>query len=259
MTDRSLIRGLRALGSVNAPQALRPRVLTELGLVDSYVRLGSALGPVYVAFNRTGVCAVARAESPQEFEKLFFERFGRVPTRSGARGAPLVQAVERQLRGEPAGRLRFDLRQVSEFEQAVLRKALEIPRGQVRSYAWIAREIGNPKAVRAVGSALGRNPIPLLIPCHRVVRSDGVIGEYGMGGPRQKRRILEAEGAAPAELERLARAGVRFVGSDTTRIYCFPTCANARRIGHSHRVDFASDARAAAAGYRPCSICRPAA
>ena len=66
----------------------------------------------------------------------------------------------------------------NEFERAVLEKALEIPRGEVRPYSWIASEIGRPKAVRAVGSALAHNPVPLVMPCHRVVRADGMIGQY---------------------------------------------------------------------------------
>jgi O-6-methylguanine DNA methyltransferase len=140
----------------------------------------------------------------------------------------------------------------------VLRKALEIPRGEVRPYAWIAREIGRPKAVRAVGSTLANNPVPLLIPCHRVVRSDGSIGQYGLG-PENKRGMLEAEGVNPVELEELARRGIRYFGSDTTRIYCFPTCGHARRIRAQHRLLFHSEGEAAAAGFQPCKICRPGA
>ena len=76
-------------------------------------------------------------------------------------------------------------------------KALEIPRGEVRPYGWIAAEIGRPKAVRAVGTALGHNPVPLIVPCHRVVRTDGTIGQYSLGGPGNKRTILSAEGLDP--------------------------------------------------------------
>ena len=90
-------------------------------------------------------------------------------------------------------------------------KALEIPRGEVRPYGWIAAEIGRPKAVRAVGTALGHNPVPLIVPCHRVVRSDGMIGQYSLGGPENKRTILAGEGVDPDELEALARAGVRYL------------------------------------------------
>jgi O-6-methylguanine DNA methyltransferase len=153
--------------------------------------------------------------------------------------------------------LKYDLRGLSEFERAVLLKALEIPRGQVRPYAWIAREIGRPKAVRAVGTALAGNPVPLLIPCHRVLRSDGQLGLYSMGGPEIKRALLRAEGAEPDRLEALARAGVRYNGSDTTHIYCYPTCRHARVVMERHRVTFANEAAAAAAGYRPCKVCRP--
>ena len=119
-------------------------------------------------------------------------------------------------------------------------KALEIPRGEVRPYGWIAAEIGRPKAVRAVGTALGHNPVPLIVPCHRVVRSDGMIGQYSLGGPENKRTILAEEGANPDELEALARAGVRYFGSDTTRIYCLPTCRDARRVTARHLVHFPS-------------------
>ena len=121
----------------------------------------------------------------------------------------------------------------------------------------MAREIGSPQAVRAVGSALRRNPLPLLIPCHRVVRSDGSTGEY-VFGTDAKRAVLTAEGVDVEGLEALARSGTRFFGSDTTQVYCFPTCRNARRITTRHRVPFTSAQEAAAAGYRPCRVCRPA-
>jgi hypothetical protein len=100
--------------------------------------------------------------------------------------------------------------------------------------------------------------VPLVVPCHRVVRSDGLIGEYSLGGPGNKRAILAAEGLDPDELESLARRGVRFIGSDTTRIYCLPSCHNARRIQARHRVPLRSAADGVAAGYRACRECRPA-
>jgi O-6-methylguanine DNA methyltransferase len=137
-------------------------------------------------------------------------------------------------------------------------KALEIPRGEVRPYGWIAAEIGRPRAVRAVGTALAHNPVPLVVPCHRVVRSDGSIGQYSLGGPAAKRTVLAAEGLDPDELEAGARAGLRYLGSDTTHIVCLPTCHNAKRITPRHRVPFRSLAAATTAGYRACRECRPA-
>jgi methylphosphotriester-DNA--protein-cysteine methyltransferase len=90
------------------------------------------------------------------------------------------------------------------------------------------------------------------------VRSDGRINDYIFGGEAKRTRLAH-EGANPADLERLAREGVRYVGSDTTHIYCFPTCRAARRITERHRVPFHSERQAAGAGYRPCHLCRPAA
>ena len=75
--------------------------------------------------------------------------------------------------------------------------------------------------------------------------------------PENKRTILSEEGADPDELETLARAGVRYFGSDTTHIYCLPTCHDARRVTERHLVRFSSAGAASAAGYRPCKHCRP--
>jgi O-6-methylguanine DNA methyltransferase len=254
---RGLVRRLRGLHGGRTPQGLAAAIFTRLGLGDAYFSLGTAIGEVFIAYNRRGISGVMRATRRSDFEAAFRERMGRA-----ARPAPpppaLLDAVSRRLRGDRRVRPPFDLNQLSFFERRVLRKALEIPHGEVRPYAWIAKEIGYPRAVRAVGTALARNPIPLLIPCHRVVRSDGHIGQYGLGGPATKRALLTAEGADTGDLGRLARAGVRYHGSDTTRIYCYPTCRAARRIGADHRVALRSAGQAAAAGYRPCKLCRPA-
>ena len=253
--SRELLGRLRDLGEVRAPASILPTVLDRVGPGDAYAPLDTPIGAVFVAYNDAGVSAVMRAAGAAEFERAFRARFVR-PIRPAAEPpAWLVRAAGRD--GSRIAPTRFDLRGLSEFERAVLLKALEIPRGEVRTYGWVAREIGRPRAVRAVGSTLGRNPIPLLIPCHRVVRGDNRIGDYAFGSDA-KRAILAAEGVEAEALEGFARAGVRYYGSDTTRVYCFPTCRNARRIADRHRVPFGSDAAAAAAGYRPCKVCRPA-
>jgi len=259
VTDvRQLVVALRDLGRADAPTTLLPRVMSRVGLGDHYFPLATPLGVVFVAYNGRGLSMVARAETAVAFEHAFRARFARPIYAAPEPPAALVDALTRQLRGDAQVELRFDLRGLSEFERAVLLKALEIPRGEIRPYAWVAREIGHPGAVRAVGTALARNPIPLFIPCHRVVRSDGHIGNYRLGGSEAKRAVLMAEGVALDELAGLARAGVRYYGSATTHIYCFPTCRHARRISEAHRVSFSSAAAAAAAGYRPCKVCRPA-
>ncbi|MBI4061576.1 MAG: MGMT family protein [Elusimicrobia bacterium] len=81
------------------------------------------------------------------------------------------------------------------FYQAVWKACAEIPKGQVRTYGWIARRIGRPGSARAVGTALGRNPFAPLVPCHRVVGADGRLTGYsGAGGIEKKRRLLRDEG-----------------------------------------------------------------
>jgi O-6-methylguanine DNA methyltransferase len=208
-------------------------------------------------WNGRGVSEVSGEPDDATFEARFHARTGRMARRVAALPAGLARRIEKRLAGDRRNRIDLDLRGSTEFEQAVWMKALEIPRGQVRPYGWIAAEIGRPKAVRAVGTALGHNPVPLIVPCHRVVRSDGMIGQYSLGGPENKRTILAEEGADPDELEALARAGVRYFGSDTTRIYCMPTCRDARRVTERHLVHFASAGAASTAGYRPCKHCRP--
>jgi hypothetical protein len=83
--------------------------------------------------------------------------------------------------------------------------------------------------------------------------------EWYAGGPSAKRALLKAEGLDPAELEALPAAGVRYLGSDTTNIYCYPSCRNARRITRQHRVPFRTVEEAQRAGYRACRACRPVA
>ena len=244
MHNRQLLNDLRALGSVQAPVRVLQAVLDELELSDRYASLETALGPVFVAWNRQGVSAVMKSATPAEFESLFRARFHRTP-----RPAPELPRLPERF---------FDLRSVTEFERAVLLKALEIPRGEVRTYGWIAAQIGHPAAVRAVGSALRKNPVPVLIPCHRVVRSDGHIGNYSMGGARAKKKVLAAEGAAPEMIERLAARGVRYLGNESRRFFCYPTCGGIESLVKENRIPFRSSREALAAGYHPCSDCRPA-
>ena len=259
---------LARLGEVRAPKTLLPAILSAV-TVDQYglisdqggrPRAGSAehgrqggvppqlIWPLWIAWNRDGVSAVMRADANDEaaFTAWFKGEFGRP-----LRRADSVPASLRRTR-------RYDLSAQTPFERAVLLKTSQIPRGQVRTYSWVAREIGHPAAVRAVGTALANNPIPVLIPCHRVIRTDGIIGNYGAGGTEAKKQILTAEGVDPAEMERLAKAHVRYFGSKTTRIFCLPTCHHARRVQARYQLEFRSEGEARAKGYRPCKVCRPA-
>src|SRR4029077_3241746 len=173
------------------------------------------------AWNRLGVSAAARSESAEEFEAWFRKDVGGHVTRAEA-PPNLAGKIRDELDGKR--RMRFDLRGLTPFEQAVLRKTRQIPRGEVRPYGWVAREIGHPAAVRAVGTALANNPIPYFIPCHRVVRTDGQIGNYGGGGPEAKKAILTLEGVRLKRLQDMARAGYRNQGIRATQDLRYSAC-----------------------------------
>jgi methylated-DNA-[protein]-cysteine S-methyltransferase len=200
MATSELERRLRDLGDERAPATLLgsvlARVRTAAGAANTYFDLQTEIGTAFVVHGPDGISAVLVAAGEEEL----WARLGRRIERREP-PARLRERVAAALAGKPV-ELRFDLSRLTPFERDVLMKALEIPRGEVRTYGWIAREIGRPKAVRAVGTALAKNPIPLFIPCHRVVRSDGSIGQYGCGGPVNKRRLLLHEGVPEAALGR---------------------------------------------------------
>lgn len=249
----SIEQQLAAL-SMTAPDHLAEAVSLGTGLVDGYDFYPSPVGEVAVAFNPEGVSYLGLVDDG------FFERFTRDTARTLVRaeaptawGKHIPEAIEA---GRP-GKVPVDLRSVTPFQASVLQVATRIPRGEVRPYGWLAKELGSPGAVRAVGSALARNPIPLVIPCHRVVRSDGHIGNYSLVGPHVKLQLLEAEGARPGELEHLAGRGIRVQANTSTGIFCHPTCHALRRSKPGNVIGFRSTDEATASGFRACLVCRP--
>ena len=242
----------------DAPATVLPGVLLETGLADGYVALDGPAGPMFVSFNGRGVSSITLGNDAAAFEDGFEDLFGRpafpvknLPTR-------LANALDKALRTGRLGNLQIDWGGMTEFQRAVLRKTAEILPGEVRPYSWVAKEIGKPKAVRAVGTALARNPVPIVLPCHRVVRNDGRLGNYYYG-TEVKRAVLAGEGLDVEKLDDRIARGIRLTGSDTTNIFCNPTCRDARRTTDRHTVEFRDEAEARAAGYRPCKHCRPAA
>lgn len=231
-----------------APVSIERGTLIRTALVDQYTTVPGPLGIVHVGFTPHGVSSIVPTASEEEFLDAHASRVGRRAFR-GELPARLGSRLEKVLESGRLGKLPVDLRVLTAFQQEVLHVTASIPPGEVRPYGWVAREMGNEGAVRAVGSALARNPVPIAIPCHRVVKSDGAIGNYAFGAP-MKRSLLEHEGMT--EFGKL-----RLVGSGSTGIFCFPTCRNARRITPKHRVEFASVAKARAAGFRGCKVCRP--
>ncbi|HEY7517397.1 MAG TPA: methylated-DNA--[protein]-cysteine S-methyltransferase [Methylomirabilota bacterium] len=186
--------------------------------------------------------------SDRGVQRLAYGRGRDLATRAGRRH---LERAREELQEYLAGRRTFftvpmDL-EVPPFQAKVLAAADRVPFGEVTSYAELARRIGHPRAARAVGNALGANPVPIFLPCHRIVRGDGTWGHYAFGGAL-KTRLLALERATPA-----------LVGSATTRIVCRHGCAHEQRIAEPNRIVFASVADAASVGYRPCRRCRPVA
>jgi len=168
------------------------------GILDvAYRTLDTPVGPLLLAATEHGLVRVAY--SNQGHDAVLQALADRVSPRVLHAPARL-DPVARQLADYFAGRRRqFDLpldwRLSTGFRSTVLHHLPDIAYGHTASYAAVARLVGNPKAVRAVGTACATNPLPIVVPCHRVVRSDGTIGQYG-GGVAAKSALLALEGAA---------------------------------------------------------------
>ena len=156
----------------------------------SYASVPTPLGPAFVAWTEQGVWAVDITDDEAGFAASCAARLGGPVERTTAVPDALAAALGT---GDVDG-VALDLRGVSPFAADVLHAVASIPRGEVRTYGWVARRAGRPRAVRAAATAIARNPVPLGVPCHRVVRGDGKIGNYGLGGPEAKRKLLAGEG-----------------------------------------------------------------
>ena len=161
-----------------------------------------------------------------------------------------AESARRELAEYLAGSRTFfsvavDLSGIPAFQGAVLAAAARVPYGETTSYAALAKTVGRPRAARAVGNALGANPVPIIIPCHRIIRGDGTWGHYAFGAG-MKTALLTLERDTPA-----------LVGCATTRIICRRGCAHEQRIHEGNRIVFASVDDARSVGYRPCRVCCP--
>jgi methylated-DNA-[protein]-cysteine S-methyltransferase len=176
---------------------LAERALDEGLVAVAYGRAESPFGDLLVASTPKGLVKVGFLHTGSE-EAMLEELAERLSPRI-LHAPRRVDDARRQLDEYFAGRRRrFELRTdralIRGFARSVLAQTARIPYGSYLTYGEVAAEAGNPRAHRAAGSALARNPIPIVIPCHRVLRSGGVIGNYG-GGPEMKSELLRLEGA----------------------------------------------------------------
>jgi len=179
-----------------AAQRLTRRIAEEALADVSYARVDSPFGTLLLAATKRGLVRVA---FPEENVDTTLQRLAlRISPRIVQAPGPLEQ-MRRELDEYFDGRRRqfelpLDWTLVGPFARRVLGVTSEIPYGGVLSYAEVAAEAGSPRGSRAAGNALGSNPIPIVVPCHRVLRSGGALGGYG-GGLDRKRFLLELEGA----------------------------------------------------------------
>jgi methylated-DNA-[protein]-cysteine S-methyltransferase len=161
----------------------------------TYDTIPTRLGPVHIAYTDYGLAGMQIGGSAAAWRRRLQRKFS--IARSGRPAA--IRKAGDQIRAYLSGKrrafqMRIDWRGMSPFQHRVLRAALRIPYGRTTTYGQIASAVGNPKAARAVGRALGANPLPLVVPCHRVIAGDGSLGGYSAaGGVRVKRRLLNLE------------------------------------------------------------------
>jgi methylated-DNA-[protein]-cysteine S-methyltransferase len=194
------------LNGIEAPtsdefEALRARLgerAERAGLLDvAYRIVDSPVGTLLLAATSAGVVRVAYER--EDFDVVLTRLVEKVSPRviaDARRLDPVVRQLEEYFVGSRESfDVPTDLRLAAGFRRRVLEHLPAIGYGHTASYAVVAAAVDNPRAVRAVGSACATNPLPLIVPCHRVVRSDGAIGEY-VGGADNKRHLLELETAA---------------------------------------------------------------
>ena len=162
----------------------------------AYAEVDSPLGPLYAAVTRRGLVALSYGEDEFEIEWL---RLARLLSPRILRAPRRVDRVRRQLDEYFGGRrtsfhVDVDTSRLSPFQQRVLRELARVPYGRTTTYGALAGRAGRPAAARAVGTVMNRNPIPIVLPCHRVVGATGNLVGYG-GGLERKKALLRLEGA----------------------------------------------------------------
>ncbi len=177
-----------------ARERLAARARREGLAAVAYDTVDTPVGPLWIAIGPNGVAGIHFGREPSEGELRRLVRLygpGILPDRRTT--APLARELDEYFEGKRRGfDLEVDLRGLSRFHVRVLRALRRIPYGALTTYMRLARQAGNPTAPRATGRAVGANPIPIVVPCHRVIASDGTLGGYG-GGLDTKRSLLALE------------------------------------------------------------------
>jgi methylated-DNA-[protein]-cysteine S-methyltransferase len=220
----------------------------------------SPLGPILIAVTEHGVSLVEYLGRGGAAGSRLFREAG-VEAEEG--GADLDQ-LHRELGEFIEGRRTqldwsLDLRSArSDFQRQVMQATVAVPYGAVASYAGIARELGRPAAVRAVAQALRHNPLPIVVPCHRIIGSTGKLVGYAGNRVALKERLLGVEGVpVNARAASIERGAMYHYDPNPDHQYCLPTCGSILRRPLGQIRLFAHSEQATAWGLEPCVDCRP--
>ena len=222
----------------------------------------SPLGPILIARSDQGVALVEYMDSARGIEaSRVLRRAGIEVLEDGTETEAFYQQLLEYLSGERT-RLAWPLDYRfagSDFQREVLQATAALPYGAVVSYARLAREIGKPTATRAVAQALRRNPLPIVVPCHRVIGGTGALTGYAGDKLSLKERLLSLEGVPVVRARRDPRISrdSMYVVADHDREYCVPTCGSLSTLPLWRLTLFGSRDRAESAGLAPCTSCRP--
>jgi methylated-DNA-[protein]-cysteine S-methyltransferase len=242
-------------------EALRARLADVRSRILRYRVFATPFGHVAIGHSEQGVALVEYLDRGSRLDVQHLRRVADVEVVEGGRELLVFQQELGEYFEGRRDRLPWplDLRLArSDFHRHVLETAAGIPYGGVVSYKGLAQQLGRPSAVRAVAQALRWNPLPIVIPCHRVVGASGALVGYAGGATTRKRRLLSIEGVPLARISHdyRVRREAMYVRAPGDTEYCLPTCPSVDPFPQGG-VLFGSKARAEAAGYAPCTTCRP--
>jgi methylated-DNA-[protein]-cysteine S-methyltransferase len=258
-----LRRAPAASGEARAREGLESRLADLRSRLVSYRVFPSPLGHILIARSEHGVSLVEYLHRGTDLRASRLSRVAGVELQEdGAEVETLHRELLEYLRGDRT-RLEWplDLRLArSDFHRAVLRATAAIPYGAVTSYAGIAAEIGKPAATRAVAQALRWNPLPIVVPCHRIVGTSGALTGYSGDRVGLKRELLAVEGIQSKGRRsdsRVARDTLYHYEANDQHEYCLPTCGDIARHPIGRVTLLASRELAGSLGLVPCTSCRP--
>jgi len=246
-----------------ARQGLESRLADLKSRLVSYRVFSSPLGRILIARSEHGVSLVEYLDGGVDLSTSRLRRIAGVELQEdGAEIETLYRELMEYLHGDRT-RLEWplDLRLArSDFHRSVLRATAAIPYGAVTSYAGIAAEIGKPAATRAVAQALRWNPLPIVVPCHRIIGTSGALTGYSGNKVGLKQQLLAVEGIQAVGTRndsRVARNMLYHYDRNDQHEYCLPTCGDIARRPIGPVTLLASRELAGAMGLVPCSACRP--